>query len=37
VRVREQGALEAAAEAEAREAGDLFVMQELELVVDGLP
>ena len=36
-RVREQSALDAAAEAEAREAEDLFVMQELELMVDGLP
>ena len=36
-RVREQSALDAAAEAEARQAEDLFVMQELELMVDGLP
>ena len=36
-RVREQSALDAAAEAEAREAEDLFVRQELELMVDGLP
>jgi len=36
-RVREQSALDAAAEAEAREAEDLFVMQELELMVDVLP
>ena len=36
-RVREQSALDAAAEAEAREAEDLFVMQELELMADGLP
>ena len=36
-RVREQSALDAAAEAEARKAEDLFVMQELELMIDGLP
>ena len=36
-RVREQSALDAAAEAEVRQAEDLFVMQELELMVDGLP
>jgi len=36
-RVREQSALDAAAEVEARKAEDLFVMQELELMVDGLP
>ena len=36
-RAREQSALDAAAEAEAREAEDLFVMQELELMADGLP
>jgi len=37
VHARQQSALEAAAEAEAREAEDLFVMQELELMVNGLP
>ena len=36
-RVREQSALDAAAEAEAGEVEDLFVVQELELMVDGLP
>ena len=36
-RVREQSALDAAAEAEARKAEDLCDMQELELMVDGLP
>ena len=36
-RVREQSALDAATEAEARQAEDLFVTQELELMVDGLP